>query len=65
MVGWCQEDTKRFGMTQEDAQSWKKWRRKIKGASGLQAFTWNMALNRCMYVFLATLHHCYYYAPAP
>jgi len=28
------EDIKRFGLSREGAQSWGKWRKKIKGAPG-------------------------------
>jgi len=34
MVYLRDEDMKRFGLFSKDAQSWRKWRRKIKGPSG-------------------------------
>ena len=39
---------KRFGLSQEDVQSRRKWRRKMKVASGYLTFTWTMAINPLM-----------------
>jgi len=49
------ENMKRYGLSQEDAQSWRKWRMKIMEASGEHIKNCQIHRNQGFHILLAVL----------